>query len=115
MLVYVLLTVAAVLLVIVALTWLLRTARPTIHLPTTEELQRASRILQHSDQPDGGLALPERYPQITRAQLDAWRGLSYADLAFEIISLFATDIPAADLKTLGPFVDYLCAALELEF
>ncbi|MDC7700610.1 threonine synthase [Vogesella indigofera] len=48
--------------------------------------------------PDGGLALPESYPQITRAQLDAWRGLSYAELAFEIISLFATDIPAADLK-----------------
>ncbi len=48
--------------------------------------------------PDGGLALPESYPQITRAQLDAWRGLSYADLAFEIVSLFATDIPAADLK-----------------
>ncbi|RKQ58959.1 L-threonine synthase [Vogesella indigofera] len=48
--------------------------------------------------PDGGLALPESYPQISRAQLDAWRGLSYADLAFEIISLFATDIPAADLK-----------------
>ncbi len=48
--------------------------------------------------PDGGLALPESYPQISRAQLDTWRGLSYADLAFEIISLFATDIPAVDLK-----------------
>ncbi|OWY39150.1 threonine synthase [Xenophilus sp. AP218F] len=48
--------------------------------------------------PDGGLALPESYPQISRAQLDAWRGLSYAELAFEIIRLFADDIPAADLK-----------------
>ncbi|KZE30045.1 threonine synthase [Crenobacter luteus] len=48
--------------------------------------------------PDGGLALPESYPKVGRAQLDAWRGLSYADLAFEVISLFADDIPAADLK-----------------
>ncbi|WP_024303904.1 threonine synthase [Pseudogulbenkiania sp. MAI-1] len=48
--------------------------------------------------PDGGLALPERYPQIGREQLDAWRGLSYAELAFEVIRLFATDIPEADLK-----------------
>jgi len=42
--------------------------------------------------PDGGLALPESYPQVGRAQLDAWRDLSYAELAFEIIRLFATDI-----------------------
>jgi phosphatidylglycerol lysyltransferase len=48
---------SAVLLIIVALTWLLRTARPTIHLPNAEELERASRILAHSNQPDGGLAL----------------------------------------------------------
>ncbi|EEG07525.1 threonine synthase [Pseudogulbenkiania ferrooxidans] len=48
--------------------------------------------------PDGGLALPEHYPQIGREQLDAWRGLSYAALAFEVIRLFATDIPEADLK-----------------
>ncbi|MFT0867261.1 bifunctional lysylphosphatidylglycerol flippase/synthetase MprF [Pseudomonas sp. CAM1A] len=48
---------SAVLLVIVALTWLLRTARPVIHLPNEDELQRANRILLASDQPDGGLAL----------------------------------------------------------
>ncbi|PVZ20713.1 MULTISPECIES: bifunctional lysylphosphatidylglycerol flippase/synthetase MprF [unclassified Pseudomonas] len=48
---------SAVLLVIVALTWLLRTARPVIHLPNQEELERAARILKHSHQPDGGLAL----------------------------------------------------------
>jgi threonine synthase len=50
--------------------------------------------------PDGGLALPESYPQVGRAQLDAWRDLSYAELAFEIISLFATDIPQDDLKAM---------------
>ncbi|MGN8258215.1 bifunctional lysylphosphatidylglycerol flippase/synthetase MprF [Pseudomonas sp. SMSB3] len=48
---------SAVLLVIVALTWLLRTARPVIHLPDEQELQQAHRILLASDQPDGGLAL----------------------------------------------------------
>ena len=50
--------------------------------------------------PDGGLYLPEQYPQVTRAELDAWRNLSYADLAFEVLSKFATDIPAADLKAI---------------
>ncbi len=50
--------------------------------------------------PDGGLYLPETYPQVTRAELDAWRKLSYADLAFEILSKFITDIPAADLKAI---------------
>ena len=50
--------------------------------------------------PDGGLYLPESYPQVSRADLDAWRQLSYADLAYEILSRFITDIPPADLKAL---------------
>jgi threonine synthase len=50
--------------------------------------------------PDGGLYLPEQYPQVTRAELDAWRKLSYADLAYAVLSRFATDIPAADLKAI---------------
>jgi threonine synthase len=50
--------------------------------------------------PDGGLYLPEQYPQVTRAELDAWRELSYADLAFAVLSKFATDIPAIDLKAI---------------
>ncbi|GFE60619.1 threonine synthase [Geobacter sp. AOG2] len=49
---------------------------------------------------DGGLLLPESYPTITPEQLDAWRQLSYPELAFEIISRFADDIPPVDLKTL---------------
>ncbi|QSA95683.1 threonine synthase [Methylococcus sp. EFPC2] len=48
--------------------------------------------------PDGGLYLPEEYPQVSRAELDAWRSLSYADLAFAVLSKFITDIPADDLK-----------------
>ena len=50
--------------------------------------------------PDGGLMLPEHYPQIDRAALDKWRGLAYANLAFEIMRLFATDIPEDDLRAI---------------
>ncbi|WP_341644607.1 threonine synthase [Thauera sp. SDU_THAU2] len=50
--------------------------------------------------PDGGLYLPETYPRVTRAELDAWRNLSYAELAFAILSKFVTDIPPADLKAI---------------
>ena len=50
--------------------------------------------------PDGGLYLPEEYPQVTRAELDQWRGLSYAELAFAVLSKFIDDIPSADLKNL---------------
>jgi threonine synthase len=49
--------------------------------------------------PDGGLLLPEELPCIAD-KLDAWSKLSYTDLAFEVMSLFATDIPADDLKKL---------------
>ncbi|HEV3426433.1 MAG TPA: threonine synthase [Paraburkholderia sp.] len=47
---------------------------------------------------DGGLYLPAEYPQIGKEELARWRGLSYADLAFEILSKFAGDIPADDLR-----------------
>ncbi|WP_035382958.1 threonine synthase [Ferriphaselus sp. R-1] len=50
--------------------------------------------------PDGGLYLPEAYPQVTHAELDAWRGLSYAELAFAVLSKFATDIPSDDLRAI---------------
>jgi threonine synthase len=49
---------------------------------------------------DGGLLLPQTIPTIDRQTLDAWQRLSYRDLAFRIISLFATDIPEDDLHRL---------------
>jgi threonine synthase len=49
---------------------------------------------------DGGLLLPESYPTVSHAELSAWRSLSYQQLAFEIISRYVDDIPAADLKQL---------------
>jgi threonine synthase len=62
--------------------------------------QDFSNILLAGLAPDGGLYLPEEYPQVTGLELDAWRKLSYADLAFEILRKFATDIPDADLRIL---------------
>ena len=50
--------------------------------------------------PDGGLYLPEHYPQVTAATLDVWRSLPYNELAFEVLSLYVDDIPSADLKAL---------------
>ena len=47
---------------------------------------------------DGGLAMPERYPQVSAEDLAKWRRLSYPQLACEILRLFADDIAAADLK-----------------
>jgi threonine synthase len=62
--------------------------------------QLFSDILLGGLAPDGGLYLPAEYPQVTGAELDAWRQLSYAELAYEILRKFATDIPDADLKAL---------------
>lgn len=59
-----------------------------------------SEVLLMGLAPDGGLMLPEYYPQIDGDTLAKWRTLSYTELAFEIMSLFATDIPSADLKAL---------------
>ena len=61
-------------------------------------------ILLEGLAPDGGLYLPAHYPQVDRTTLDHWRNLyaqhGYATLAFEILSLYIDDIPAADLKAL---------------
>ena len=59
-----------------------------------------SEILLGGLAPDGGLYLPVSYPKVTAAELDVWRSLSYAELAYEVLRKFATDIPDADLKRL---------------
>ena len=46
---------------------------------------------------DGGLAVPDSYPQVAD-RLPAWRNLTYRDLALEILRLYADDIPATELK-----------------
>ncbi len=61
-------------------------------------------ILLEGLAPDGGLYLPESYPQVDDATLARWRDVyhqqGYAELAFEILSLYIDDIAAADLKAL---------------
>ena len=52
--------------------------------------RRFAEILLEGLAPDGGLYVPESYP---RADLAAWRGLSYPELAFAILSQFMDDVP----------------------
>ena len=59
-----------------------------------------SEVLLMGLAPDGGLMLPEHYPMIDEATLNQWRHLSYPELAFEVIRLFATDIPEDDLRAI---------------
>ena len=48
---------------------------------------------------DGGLYVPEQFPQISRGELLALRGKPYADVAFAIVSKFTDgSIPDADLR-----------------
>ena len=54
------------------------------------EPQRFSDILLEGLAPDGGLYVPETYPE---ADLASWRRLSYAALAHEVLSKFIDDIP----------------------
>ena len=57
-------------------------------------------ILLEGLAPDGGLYLPEHYPQVSGETLERWRSLTYADLAFEVLSLYIDDIPADDLRAI---------------
>jgi len=61
-------------------------------------------ILLEGLAPNGGLYLPEHYPQLDAATLSRWREVhqrqGYAELAFEILSLYIDDIPAVDLKAI---------------
>ncbi len=60
-----------------------------------------SDILLGGLAPDGGLYLPQVYPRVSDDELDAWRRLSYAELAAEVLKKFATDIPARDIESLA--------------
>ena len=49
--------------------------------------------------PDGGLYLPERMPDLS-GELGRMAGLDYPSLCFEFMRVFATDIPAEELRGL---------------
>jgi threonine synthase len=57
-------------------------------------------ILLEGLAPDGGLAVPERYPAFDDADLRRMRPLGYRKLAFEILSRFIDDIPAGELRAI---------------
>ena len=59
-----------------------------------------SEILLGGLAPDGGLYLPESYPQFSDADLSAMRNMNYRDLAFAVLSRLVDDIPAEDLRTI---------------
>jgi len=66
--------------------------------------KRFCEILLEGLAPDGGLYLPEAYPQISATELARMRQVfstqGYAALAFEVLSLYIDDIPANDLRAL---------------
>jgi threonine synthase len=62
--------------------------------------QTFSEILLGGLAPDGGLYLPESYPQFSETDLAAMRGMNYRELAFTILSRFADDIPVQDLRVI---------------
>ena len=49
---------------------------------------------------DGGLFVPETIPAFSAVALESWRGLSYEDVAYEVMSLYIgpDDIPAPALR-----------------
>ncbi len=49
---------------------------------------------------DGGLLLPRTIPRIGSETYASWQGLSYPELAFEVMSRFIDDIPNSDLREL---------------
>jgi threonine synthase len=64
------------------------------------ESQAFCDILLGGLAPDGGLYLPESYPQVSAAELAEWRELPYHALALRVLQKFIDDIPACELKTL---------------
>lgn len=48
---------------------------------------------------DGGLFLPVEIPDVSD-RLDLWRYMTYSDLAFEIMHLYADDLPASALRSI---------------
>ncbi len=62
--------------------------------------QTFSAILLEGLAPDGGLAIAQSYPAIDLPTLTGWKGYSYQQLAFEVLSRFATDMDPQALKGL---------------
>jgi threonine synthase len=57
-----------------------------------------SEILLEGLASDGGLYMPEEYPQVSVDELTRMRRMTYPELAFAIFSKYADDILAEDLR-----------------
>ena len=68
----------------------------------TTQARPFSDILLEGLAPDGGLYLPEEYPQLSTSDLEELRETlqtkGYAALAAKILALFIDDIPVEDLE-----------------
>lgn len=50
---------------------------------------------------DGGLYLPEKFPEFSQSEIASWSNLNYQELAYKIIAPFVDgEIPEADLKAI---------------
>ena len=59
-----------------------------------------SDVLLEGLAPDGGLVVPVDIPTVDAETIESWRELTYPQLATEVIGLYWTDIPRADLAQL---------------
>ncbi|MBK7663831.1 MAG: threonine synthase [Sterolibacteriaceae bacterium] len=70
------------------------------HVKDAGSASRFTDILLAGLMPDGGLAMPMDYPRLAASDLAAMRRMNYRELALSLLSLFADDIPLADLKAI---------------
>lgn len=63
-------------------------------------LKSFSEVLLSGLADDGGLYVPQEYPQVSHETLDEWRDLSYPELALKIMHLFVDDISEQVLRYL---------------
>ncbi|WP_437880714.1 bifunctional lysylphosphatidylglycerol flippase/synthetase MprF [Pseudomonas sp. LRF_L74] len=77
---------STVVLAMLTLAWLLRAAPPAIDVPSSEDLDKAARIVRQSNQADGGLALTGDKALLFHADQQAF--LMYARRARSMVALF---------------------------
>jgi threonine synthase len=63
-------------------------------------IQSFTQILLGGLASDGGLYVPDSYPKLSAADLEAMRGMNYRELAFAVLSRLIDDIPHDDLRRL---------------
>jgi threonine synthase len=62
---------------------------------------------------DGGLFVPDTMPSVTKDELESWRGLSFPDLAVNVISKFVKE-DQVPTEILEDIIKRSCAAFRSE-